>query len=179
MKIITFDEISSTNDYLKDHFNKYNSFTIVKTNYQNKGRGQFDRVWNSEKNKNILFSILLKDISINKIETIKNIINYSLLTFLNQYNIKGIFKEPNDILVNNKKILGILIETKTLNIKYYEYVIIGIGINVNQTNFNNFNATSFKLLNKTNYDINTLFNELIKTINDNLIKYYKKKDFNI
>lgn len=170
MEVITFDQITSTNDYLKENYLKYNSYTFVKTNYQTKGRGQFNRTWLSTKDKNLLFSLLLKDIKINDIIKIKDTITNSLLTFLINHNIKGVFKEPNDILIDNEKILGILIETKTLDKEKFGYVVIGIGININQTKFNNLNATSFKLLNKINYNIQTLFNEIKNIIYKNLIK---------
>lgn len=170
MKVINFDEITSTNDFLKENYKIYNNLTFVKTKFQTKGRGQFERVWKSNKDENLLFSFILKDIYINKIETIKNIINYTLLNFLKDYNIEGIFKEPNDILVDYKKILGILIETKTKTNEEYEYVITGIGININQDEFSNLNATSFKLLNNKVFDIETLFNKLSENLYKNLIK---------
>lgn len=172
MKIINFDEISSTNDYLKKNYEALNNFTIVKTNYQSKGRGQFERKWESSKNENLLFSILLKNININEMNNIKYLVSNTLINYLKKKNINGKFKEPNDILIKDKKILGILIETKTNNDNTFKYYIIGIGININQTKFNNLNATSFKLLNNKEYNIDLVFNELINDFKENLkVKY--------
>jgi biotin-(acetyl-CoA carboxylase) ligase len=57
--LFSFDEIKSTSDLLKEHFSSFSHFTIIKTNYQYKGRGQYERTWTSNRNENILFSLLL------------------------------------------------------------------------------------------------------------------------
>lgn len=168
VKVIVFDELDSTNNYLINNYQKLQSYTIVKTNFQTKGRGQFARGWFSNKGENLLFSILLKDIEIKQIDSIKNIVKHSLIKLLVQYNIKGIFKEPNDILVNNKKILGILIETKTKNHEEFDYIVIGIGININQKEFNDLNATSFYNVTNNKYNNNEILQEFIKTFSNKL-----------
>lgn len=166
LKIITLDEVTSTNDYLKEHYNSLDHFTILRTNYQKKGRGQFERVWESEKNKNLIFSILIKDIEVD-IKKIKDLLTNTLLDILSKYNINARFKEPNDIYVDQKKILGILIETKIAN-SNLEYVIIGVGINVNQTKFETKLATSIKLETNESHNINNLYQSLIKEIIEEL-----------
>lgn len=164
-KIINLDIIDSTNDYLKREYLNLENKTIVKAGYQTLGRGQFDRLWQSESNQNLLFSILYKNYELDKISDLKILIKDSLLKLLSKYNIKGTFKEPNDILVNGKKILGILIESKiNSNSNYYDYVIVGIGININQTLFNNLEATSFKILNNKNYIVDEILNKLLEII---------------
>lgn len=164
-KIINLDIIDSTNDYLKREYLNLENKTIVKAGYQTLGRGQFDRLWQSESNQNLLFSILYKNYELGKISDLKILIKDSLLKLLSKYNIKGTFKEPNDILVNGKKILGILIESKiNSNSNYYDYVIVGIGININQTLFNNLEATSFKILNNKNYIVDEILNKLLEII---------------
>ncbi|MCR1809171.1 biotin--[acetyl-CoA-carboxylase] ligase [Haploplasma modicum] len=167
-KIINLDIIDSTNDYLKREYLNLENKTIVKAGYQTLGRGQFDRLWQSESNQNLLFSILYKNFELDKISDLKILIKDSLLKLLSKYNIKGTFKEPNDILVNGKKILGILIESKiNSNSNYYDYVIVGIGININQTLFNNLEATSFKILNNKNYIVDEILNKLLEIIDSN------------
>lgn len=160
LKIITLDEVTSTNDYLKEHYKSLDHFTILRTNYQKKGRGQFERVWESEKNKNLIFSILLKNIEVD-IKKIRDLLTNTLLDILSKYNINARFKEPNDIYVNQKKLLGILIETK-INIKnHYEYIILGVGININQKVFQNENATSLNIILKKEIEINDIFTQFI------------------
>lgn len=164
-EIINFDEIDSTNKYFKENYEKLNNNTIIKTLYQTNGKGQFDRVWNSNTGDNLLFSILLKDVEKNELNKIFNNTKSSLLLFLEKHGIKGKFKVPNDILVDGKKILGILIETKINPLNdLFSYVIVGIGLNVNQTTFNNLNATSFKLLTHKSYNLDDLFRDFINNL---------------
>lgn len=70
------------------------------------------------------------------------------------------FKEPNDIYVNDQKICGILIETQAES-KVFDYLIIGIGLNVNQLEFAQSNATSLGLILKQKSEIKVVLNELI------------------
>src|SRR5690554_3726101 len=102
--ILSFDEVTSTSDILKEHFSSFSDFTIIKSNHQTKGRGQFDRSWTSNKDENLLFSILLKDLSINHIEYLKNWIVKSLFELFHAHQMTVSFKEPNDIYVDDKKI---------------------------------------------------------------------------
>ena len=159
--LVDFNVIDSTNNYLKDNYYKLPNYTFVRTNYQTSGRGQFQRVWESNKNDNLLFSILLKDMKISSLYKIKELITEVLLSLLKKYNINGTFVEPNDIYVDNDKILGILIETK-VELNLLKYIVIGIGVNVNQTSFNVLNSTSMKQLRKKKISINKLYNDFIK-----------------
>lgn len=162
LKIIEFDEIDSTNDYLKNNYKNYENLTVIKTKFQTNGRGQFERKWESIAGENLLCSFLLIDMNINKIDFIKQIVVESLIILLNKYDISGKFKEPNDIYINNKKILGILIETNVKpNTNFYNYIIIGIGLNINQENFSIENATSMSVLNNTKYSVDAIMKDLI------------------
>ena len=159
--IIKFDTLASTNDLLKEHYESFPDFTVIQTGYQTKGRGQFDHVWASNKDENLLFSILLKSNFTCIIDQIKHITLDVLFKFFQSYDIKVRFKEPNDIFVGNDKICGILIETR------YEkndlsYIVIGIGVNINQETFTGFPAISMKTLKEKTFDINLVFDKIIK-----------------
>lgn len=121
MEIIEFDEIDSTNDYLKKYYEKYNDFTVVRTIKQTHGRGRFDSVWESKND--LIFSILFKKDSPHHL-----VAPLSINHVLRKYGFNSCIKWPNDILVDNKKVSGILIEKvfvgKQIN------VIVGIGINI-------------------------------------------------
>lgn len=158
-------EINSTNDFFKTQANNYAHQSILRAGFQTHGRGQFDRHWEANKGENLLFSILLKDFSLDKIESIREWIITSLLKWLLTFSLKGEFKAPNDIYVEKKKILGILIETKQSGIKFL-YVVIGIGINVNQMFFQSPLATSIKLLTNKNHDLEFIFPKLLKILKD-------------
>ena len=61
MLIIKKDVISSTNEYIKEHYETLDNYTIVAANYQTNGRGRMTRVWHSTAGENILMSILIKE----------------------------------------------------------------------------------------------------------------------
>ena len=131
-KEIYFSEIDSTNKYLKIHENSLENFTFVRSDYQTLGKGRNERIWNSNKGDNLLFPLLIKDAHlVSKGGLLSLIASISIAQFLEQQNLKDIWvKWPNDVYVGDKKICGILLEGQVPN-----YVIIGIGLNVNQIDF--------------------------------------------
>ncbi|MBN3490195.1 biotin--[acetyl-CoA-carboxylase] ligase [Acholeplasma equirhinis] len=163
LKIVELKQVDSTNDYLKKHYQELPSFTVVRTDYQTAGRGQFERRWNSARGKNLLFSLLLKDVPFDQIITIKEWVKSSIFSLLGSYGLDVYFKEPNDVYVDDKKICGILIETKSTE-KNFEYVIVGIGLNVNQLLFSGFKATSLTILTKKMLNVRSVFSKLIANL---------------
>lgn len=159
--LLSFDEIKSTSDLLKEHFSSFSHFTVIKTNYQINGRGQYDRVWSSHKDENILFSILLKDLHIKQMNDLKQWIIKSIMSFLTSYQLQPTFKKPNDIFIQDQKICGILFESRTTQ-ESLDYVVIGIGLNINQIDFKSLNATSMKKTLHKTFDIGSLFDELLE-----------------
>lgn len=131
--IIYFETLNSTNTYAMGLLEKgCEDGTIIIANSQSSGRGRFNRSWLSPPNKNLYMSIILKpyvsprDASILSLMTAVACIN----GLRRISNIETSIKWPNDILVKDKKLGGILIETKSEN-KKVSIAIIGIGINVN------------------------------------------------
>ena len=153
--IIYYDVLDSTNNFLKEivRENKISESMIVVANFQTKGVGQRNNLWQSKKNKNLLFSMFicnnkLKSSLIDYLNIITSLsIIYTLKEFIGNEEIK--IKLPNDILVNNKKISGILTETKILK-NYLKEIIIGVGININQEHFSFIGRKSTSLINYTN-----------------------------
>jgi len=135
MKLIHFDVIASTNTFLKDNYQNYQNFTFVSADEQTAGRGRENRRWSSEKGKNLLFSVLIKDKKlIEKYKTLSIICGYSVLEVLKEYGLNDIsLKWPNDVYADDKKICGILLEA--VSKQTVECLIVGIGVNVNQKNF--------------------------------------------
>jgi BirA family transcriptional regulator, biotin operon repressor / biotin---[acetyl-CoA-carboxylase] ligase len=110
--------------------------TIIFTNYQTAGRGQADNSWESEENKNLLFSLILYPHIIRPEEQflISKTISLGICDFLNQYTNNVSIKWPNDIYVKDDKIAGNLIESSIMGDKI-ENTIAGIGLNLNQKKF--------------------------------------------
>lgn len=117
-----FDELPSTNDYLKKHHANYNHNSVIMALKQTKGRGRFERVW--ESTSDLTFSILFKQSYPQEL-----IAPLAIMKALEHYGIDTVIKWPNDILFHEKKIAGILIE------KVYEgnttrCQVVGIGVNI-------------------------------------------------
>lgn len=127
MKKIYFEELKSTNSYLKENHSRYNNFDCIIANKQTNGRGRFDRKW--ESGNDITLSILFSNKSYN------HAIISSLAVFetLKHLGINALIKWPNDIYVNDLKISGILIES-IFESNQKKCDIVGIGINMNKTN---------------------------------------------
>ncbi len=137
----------STNDYLNQLISNkvIEEGTTVVTSDQTKGRGQRGNAWECQADSNITLSCFLQPHFIEaKDQFTMNIAVslgvYDTITSLYSSNVK--IKWPNDILIDNKKICGILIENY-LSGRKISNSIVGIGLNINQTSFNgNFPATS-------------------------------------
>lgn len=135
-KCYFFEEIDSTNTYAKKIASDNESEgVIVVSNFQTKGKGRLDKAWFCEKDKAIYLSLILKPniplINSNQITLISGI---ALCKVLKNLKINAKIKWPNDIILNNKKIAGILTELNA-EIDKINYIIMGIGINVNNTIF--------------------------------------------
>lgn len=139
MYLFKLDATDSTNSYLRE-MSKNKSlgkWTVATADYQSKGRGQKDAVWQSEKGKNLICSILVKlnDFKAEDQFMINCAVSLGIYHYLQRYNLpKLAVKWPNDIMSVSKKLGGILIENSISGDKINQS-IIGIGININQEQF--------------------------------------------
>lgn len=154
------DKIDSTNTYVRDHVQQLPHRSALRTRFQTRGRGQFDRTWESNPDENILCSLLLKNVSLDSIETIRLWIRQALMEWLENLGVMATYKLPNDILVNHQKLIGILVETRQSN-DVFHWVIIGLGINVNQATFDIPTATSLRRLTSQSFDLNRLYHDIL------------------
>ena len=181
MNIIKLNATNSTNDYLKDLIRKQfvDNFTIVVANDQQKGRGQRDAEWFSESGKNLTFSVLVRDLIMSPTElfTLNIAVALSVFETLNQLTSKKCaVKWPNDIMADNKKIAGILIEN-AIQQNGEIYSVIGIGLNVNQINFNSIsNVTSLKLLESLDFNLDNVLNIVLENLKQNISLVRIKSD---
>lgn len=166
--IIEIDELVSTNLYLKENFQKLPNYTIVKTNYQTRGVGQFGRVWESNYGENLLFSILIKKDLPFLVKDINPVFVSSLISLLSEFGVDAKFEYPNDVFVGNKKIAGFLIETKYSG-PVVDYIIVGIGVNINQEEFTTTEATSLKNVLGKEFNINDVFKKYLKHLSNSIL----------
>lgn len=166
MRIIKLNAIDSTNSFLKEMIYNENvaDYTIVVANHQTNGRGQMGTKWDSDAGKNLMFS-LFKDLSIHVVEFpfyISMAMSLAILKTFKLLNIPQLsIKWPNDILSANKKISGILIENVIKD--KLSSTVIGVGINVNQTEFINLpQASSLKSITGIHYNLDEILHSVIK-----------------
>lgn len=159
------EELTSTNNYAIKLLSveKPREGTIVRTGYQTAGRGQPGNSWESEKDKNLLFSIILypEVISPGRQFIVSMALSLGIRDFLNGYASGSSIKWPNDIYVKDDKIAGILIESSTMGEKI-QYLVAGIGFNLNQEKFltDAPNPVSLKQLTGDEYDPDSCLTEL-------------------
>lgn len=169
-KIINFPTLPSTNQYLKEHYQEYEQFTVINTDNQTNGKGRMKRIWFSNNN-DLTFSILLKpSFSSDLIPQVSLIVGASICNILNKY-INTKIKWPNDIIINDKKVSGILIEAITSD--KVEALIVGIGVNVNSNDFSDdliMKASSLKKELNLKEDIDK--SKLLKLIIEEFLKLY-------
>ena len=135
---IFYPEIDSTQNEIWRLIRNENikNGTVVMADIQTNGKGTRGRVWHTNESENIAFSVFVQmDCNIKKLDGITTEIAEIIIDILdNDYGIKLEIKAPNYIVYNNKKIGGILTETKTIS-ETVKYLVIGIGINTNAKSF--------------------------------------------
>jgi len=134
MKLLYLDEVESTNTYVKIHMSELEDRTIVYTSHQTNGKGRLSRRWIDTGSDNIYMTFFLKPFDEFQ-ELYSNITQYLsvvLCNVLDDYGIKGEIKWPNDVLVNGRKIAGILSETSMQGDKFLG-LALGVGVNLNTT----------------------------------------------
>lgn len=127
-----FETINSTNVYCKTLASEGKEHgTIVISERQTAGQGTKGRTWTSPMGKGLWFTLLLRpNIAVNDLGKITQIASSALVSMFENFDINAKIKWPNDIIVDDKKICGILTEAK-LKGSNIEYIVLGIGINVN------------------------------------------------
>jgi len=174
---IYVEEIDSTNNFLMGTKEELPSGTVVLAEHQSDGKGRRNKEWKSDKNRNLTFSILLLP---HKNMPEVNLINLSsslaiAQTLENLYQFDVELKWPNDVLINKKKIAGVLIETVSRSDKI-EKIIIGMGINVNQPVFAgkfDLKPTSIRIETKREVSREKLLSEILNQFENNLITLEK------
>lgn len=162
---------SSTNVDIQNFKLDENDFLALYTFNQTKGKGQYNNSWDMNPEENLAFSLMLKTKNIEISENIFNFHTASVVRdFIANLTRKVVeIKWPNDIILNKKKIAGILIEKKKIG--HEEVFIVGVGINVLQTDFSRLPKAG-SLLSQTNEKFDLNF------IAENLFTYFQAQIFN-
>ena len=189
IKEIYFPIIDSTNTYMKNHYVELDNFAIVRSDYQSAGHGRENRVWYSKNGANLLFSILIKDHKLIELGGLLSLVAAcSICESISKYShnqITPFIKWPNDIYIEDKKVCGILLEGSVPN-----YLIIGVGLNLNQKEFEGeyrVAPTSLSLLLNKDIDFEVMkkqvYSDLLSNLSDvdglkeHLFKYYNEHDY--
>ncbi|MFA6469621.1 MAG: biotin--[acetyl-CoA-carboxylase] ligase [Bacteroidota bacterium] len=159
-KIYCFDSIDSTNSFAKTlSKNDAPHGTVIIAEEQTAGRGRLQRNWQSPKGANLLFSIVLyPDFGMEKISLLPFAGSLAVADAIDSVTgLSATCKWPNDVLINNKKVCGMLAESSTTATEIKK-IILGIGINVNQKEFPaelSAKATSLKI--ESGKDLDRIF----------------------
>lgn len=172
-KIIRLEEIDSTNRYLKNYREEGDEEMIVAVaDYQAAGKGQGTHTWESEKGKNLLFSIKVYPhwIPVRRQFVLSMAGALAVKDALDSYVENITLKWPNDVYWNDKKISGTLIEN-TIDSKGIKSCVFGIGLNVNQLVFHSDAPNPVSLAQILGHEVDR--DEVLKKILDGFEKYYE------
>ena len=173
-KIFRFKKVKSTNSTAIRIIKNYKfNYGMIISETQNKGRGQYGKKWISYKG-NLFVSFFYKienlTASIKQLTKINCILVRELLS--KYYKKKITFKKPNDLLINKKKICGILQESISIFDK--KYLVVGIGINlIKNPNIKNYPTINLYKLTNKKISKKKIENKLKKIFEEKLTKLYK------
>ncbi|MGB0176538.1 MAG: biotin--[acetyl-CoA-carboxylase] ligase [Owenweeksia sp.] len=166
--------MESTNSYLKNiikNGNPAEGLTVV-AEYQTSGRGQFGNTWEAEKGKNLLFSVLLRPHFLipDRQFTLNMSVCLAVVDSLNEICPGFLIKWPNDILYNQEKVGGILIES-SISGDHLDTTVVGVGLNINQTDFSEEKGrTSLKKITGNSTDTDFLIQKILEKLESRYLR---------
>jgi len=177
---INLDHVDSTNKYLANHVNLTDlpEGSMVVAHEQFEGKGQRNKVWRSDPGKNMTLSVMLrpKFLDVQNYFIFNKGVTLAVLNTIEELVSEEVWiKWPNDIIVQNKKIAGILVELNWRSSNCLN-AIIGVGINVNQTNFDGLPyASSLKSLSNREFEIENVIQLFIQNLEYQYLQMRKKE----
>ena len=168
-KIISLSVVDSTNNYTaKLHSaHEIDHGAVILAENQSNGRGQRGTEWQSEPGKNLTFSFLLTDFNLSVMDQFRlnQLTSLALINALSDKNVEAKIKWPNDIYVGSDKIAGMLIEN-SVGSEGLKSSIVGVGLNINQSDFGKLKATSIKLQKDSDQNIHEVLFSIIYHFNE-------------
>ena len=173
LKVFRFKKVNSTNNTAIRIIKKTDlDYGMIISEMQNNGRGQYGKKWISYKGNlfiSFFYSLKKIDIALKQLTKINCLLVKKLLSFY--YKKKIILKKPNDLLINRKKICGILQETLIKSDK--KFLIVGIGINLIKSPYiRNYPTTNLSEIMNKNFKKKEIENKLKKIFEMKLVKLY-------
>lgn len=175
--VIRFEELPSTNTYIKEHAGELEPYTAVTASFQSAGRGQRGNSWESEPGKNLLLSMLFvppehivpaRQFLIS--QAVSTGMLYSLAKLLVKYETPPVtVKWPNDIYIGDRKVAGILIENTISAEGGIARSIVGVGLNVNQRVFRSDAPNPVSLIEFTGMELD--LREVAETVADDMAMF--------
>lgn len=161
------DEVDSTNAYIMREVANLDAPVMVLAHTQTAGQGQRGNSWEAEPGKNLTFSIFYRPSELPPMAqfSMSEAVALAVVDFLREYGIQAKVKWPNDIYVGDRKICGILIRHSIMG-TVVSFSVIGVGINVNQTEFVSDapNPVSMWQITGEEYDLSALEKEIAEII---------------
>ncbi len=175
MELITLTEVDSTNNYSKKKLEIFSDRTVVRALRQTSGKGRLNRRWVDLGGENLFFSIILKP-SDKFCDVYANLTQYMsvvLSKLLEEYGLMPQIKWPNDVLIDGKKIAGILSET-VMQGANFKGLILGVGINLN-AELKDVSAIPDKIITALNLELSKKI-DADEFLNKLLDKFFSKYD---
>lgn len=133
-----FEEVDSTNIHAGTWAqNGASEGSVVVTEHQTAGRGRHGRTWSADKGQNLLFSVVLRPaLAADRLGLITVAASVAVAETIDHFVAphRSSIKWPNDVLLEGRKTCGMLLETSMAGTQT-EAVVLGVGLNVNQTHF--------------------------------------------
>lgn len=177
-EVYYFESIDSTNIYANTIANQAPEGAVVVSKKQTQGKGRSGKIWVSDYDQGIYFSTILKpSIPISRASFLTQVAGAALATSLEKLGVACQIKWPNDLVLNGRKIAGILTEMRA-EIESISYIIVGIGINIGPKTFDGAISNVATSLANEGYQIRDL--DLLRTFFidfEDLYEDFKKRDY--
>ncbi|MFA6438211.1 MAG: biotin--[acetyl-CoA-carboxylase] ligase [Bacteriovoracaceae bacterium] len=178
-KVFSFDSIDSTNTFAKNVERIIAPHgTVVIAEEQTAGRGRLQRNWRSTKGENLLFTVILyPEFDVEKIVLLPFVGSLAVVDAIETVTgLTATCKWPNDVLINSKKICGMLLESSSGSAGI-ERIVLGIGVNVNQIEFSEElvgKASSLRIESGNNVDRIRLLQSILEALE---LRYHQLSSF--
>ena len=171
---VYLESINSTNLYAKEHLelSKPDTLVAIHTSYQTAGLGTKQRSWLSNKNENLLVTFLYEYRKNQPLFQYTQVLSVAIIHYLASLGLIAQIKWANDILLNNCKLAGILAEPQSESNR----MVIGLGLNVNMTNFDPIDqpATSILAASQTEHKVEDVLDGIAENFANQLTIYHRE-----